>query len=163
MILGSRTWHVWLIPLPVVGWFLLLAYILDDWSSVAARSRDNHEPGRGDGRTLGRGRRLAAAALDFMPFVIASLLLPPAFAWLFGSGFLLFRDAGANPWSLGKRTFGLSVSRPGEVPLSFTESFSRNLPLLLPYLGPLIEGVLLLAGRERLGDRLAGTRVGSHE
>jgi hypothetical protein len=39
----------------------------------------------------------------------------------------------------------------------------RNLPLLLPYLGPAVEGILVLAGRRRLGDRLADTFVASKQ
>ena len=150
-----RAWHGFLIPIPVLGWLLLLAYFLDDRSSV----RENRDRAAPAGDSVTRARRLSGLAMDFAPLLLASLLMPPAWAWLIGSGFLLFRDAGPRPLSLGKRVLGLSVCGSDQSSLSYTDSFSRNLPLVLPYLGPLIEGGLVLAGRRRLGDRLAGTAV----
>ena len=156
-----RTWHWFLFPVPVVGWWLLLAYFLDDWASESSFFSVDKMGTKGEVCAVGRGQRIVAGAVDFLPLLVASIFLSPVFAWILGSGFLLFRDAGRHPWSLGKRLFGFSVTEAEKkASLSFTESFSRNLPLLLPYIGPLIEAALLVGGKERLGDRLAGTRVG---
>jgi uncharacterized RDD family membrane protein YckC len=110
-------------------------------------------------RSASTGRRLCAGLIDFLPLFGLAALVPPTFAWTIGSAYLLFRDAGRSPLSLGKRVLGLRVESLSGHPLSYVDSFSRNLPLLVPYVGPLVEAALIARGGRRLGDRLAGARV----
>lgn len=154
-----RTWHLFLIPIPIVGWFLLVAYALDEWQQGEAAATQKELLVDGRQPLLRRGRRLAAGAVDFLPLIVCAAILPPTWAWILGSSFLLFRDAGSHPFGWGKRVLGLSVLEEGQRPLGYTESFARNLPLLVPYLGPLVEAILVLMNSRRLGDRLVGTRV----
>jgi hypothetical protein len=150
-----RPWHFLFALVPIVGWLLLAALLLD--------TRDS--PDQGDARACGarsatapRARRLAAAMIDGGLVAVAALLLPPAFAWALAAVYLLFRDAGVRPFGLGKKLLGLSV-RSEAGALTFTQAFARNLPLLVPYLGVAVEGLLVALGRPRLGDRLAGSVV----
>ena len=97
----------------------------------------------------------------YLVVVLAWAVLPAAFGWLLGACYLLFRDARGFPPSLGRR---LAHSHALRTPaLSFTDSFARNLPLLVPYLGPLVEAALVLMGKPRLGDRLAGLHSQQHQ
>ena len=142
-----RRWHLLLIPVPVFGWLLLLAHALDEYSSGnegVGSKRLELDPG------TSRTDRLLAAAVDYCLVMLAWAALPPAFGWLLGACYLLFRDASGFPPSLGKRIAQM------EARLSYADSFARNLPLLIPYIGPLVETTLVLLARPRLGDRLAG-------
>jgi uncharacterized RDD family membrane protein YckC len=70
---------------------------------------------------------------------------------------ILLRDAwrGRSP---GKRILGLQLTTRKGVPCGPGCSFLRNLPLLIaPW--NLIELYLVISGRRRTGDRIAGTNV----
>ena len=145
-----RRWHLALIPIPIIGWLLLAAYWLDEALPCEALRPELGRPSPGSG-----SRRLAAGLIDLGIAMLSWLALPPAIAWLLASTYLLFRDAGASPFGIGKRLLGLRAA-----PIGYTRSFERNLPLLVPYLGPLVEAALIAGGSRRLGDRLARTNVG---
>jgi uncharacterized RDD family membrane protein YckC len=71
--------------------------------------------------------------------------------------FMLLRD-GYRGRSVGKQLLGLRiVTRRGDR-CGYGRSFVRNVPLLVP-LWNLVECVLVVAGRRRTGDRIAGTTV----
>ena len=116
-------------------------------------------------------RRLTAGLIDLALASCAWWLLPPAPSWLIASAYLLFRDAGARPFSVGKRLLGIrscgpegaaaSHANPNTYCHTYTASFERNLPLLVPYVGPLVEAVLIATLGWRIGDRLAGANPGS--
>ena len=157
-----RRWHLALIPIPVVGWLLLAAYLLDEAGDARARPVAcvvDASP----------RRRLVAGLIDLGLASCAWWLLPPAPAWLIASAYLLFRDAGARPFGVGKRLLGIGFRYPDGTPLSrrygyshsYTSSFERNLSLLVPYVGPLVEAVLTARLGWRLGDRLAEREVRS--
>ena len=146
-------WHCFLVPIPVVGWLLLAAYLLDELRDEPSGSEHAEPFAAAAVAASDTGRRLGAATIDFGIVICCWALLPPAFGWLAGSAYLLFRDAGPHPLSVGKRL--VSAGR-AERRLTFVESFERNLPLLVPYLGPLVEATLVWSGRRRLGDRLLG-------
>lgn len=79
-------------------------------------------------------------------------------ALLLGAGYYLFADALPGGQSLGKRMFGIAVvDQYRQTPCSGFQSFIRNIPQ--PVLGPLDWVFILGSGRQRLGDRLAGTIV----
>ncbi|GEM_PF-5348583 len=146
---GFRTWHLLLVPLPIVGWLLLLAYLLDEWrppDAVADRAATHPT----------RSRRVAAGGIDAGAVVLVLVLLPPSAAWLLGAVYVLFRDAGDGRYSLGKRVMKARFAATATA--SFTDSFERNLPLLFPFAGPLAEASLFACGRGRLGDRIARAR-----
>lgn len=148
-----RAWHLSLIFVPLIGWFLLLAFLLD-----ARNERPSCEPLEPDSRPASKLRRLGAAAIDCTPLLFLALWLPPALAWAIGALYLLFRDAGERPFGAGKRLLGLRVLS-SEGMLTYSESFARNLPLVFPYLGVLVETGLLLGGYRKLGDRLGPSSV----
>ncbi|HEX7708539.1 MAG TPA: RDD family protein [Thermoanaerobaculia bacterium] len=71
--------------------------------------------------------------------------------------FMLLRD-GYRGRSIGKQLLGLRImTRQGDH-CGYGRSFVRNVPLVVP-LWNLVEVVLVLAGRRRTGDRIAGTTV----
>ncbi len=70
---------------------------------------------------------------------------------------MLFRD-GWRGRSLGKQILGLRIVIPGEVPCGYLRSVMRNIVLIVPGLN-LAEVVLVIAGKRRVGDRIAKTTV----
>jgi uncharacterized RDD family membrane protein YckC len=70
---------------------------------------------------------------------------------------ILIRD-GVRGRSMGKRLLGLRLLTPKGDRCGYGRSIIRNLPLLVPAWN-LVELVLVLAGRPRSGDRIAGTSV----
>lgn len=159
---GFRAWHLALAPVPVLGWLLVAAYLLDEkderrGSSLPPTPSPIEAPSlreRVGGKTI-RIRRAIAAALDLALALLLASALPGGIGWPLGAAFLLFRDSfvrGAGP---GKRLLGLAVrGRAG-----FVAGFERNLAIVLLPLAPL-EAMLVARGAARLGDRLARTHVG---
>ena len=70
---------------------------------------------------------------------------------------MLFRD-GWRGRSLGKQILGLRLVTPRDEPCGYLRSLTRNLGLIVPGLN-LVEAILVIAGKRRLGDRLAHTTV----
>jgi uncharacterized RDD family membrane protein YckC len=70
---------------------------------------------------------------------------------------MLFRD-GWRGRSLGKQILGLRVITPNERPCGYLRSLTRNFSLVIPGWN-LIEVVLVVAGKRRLGDKIAKTTV----
>jgi uncharacterized RDD family membrane protein YckC len=127
------------------------------------------------------GMRVAAYLIDVIPMVIVSFVLgwiPIVGAVMLGFvlvAYWLLRDITGN--SLGKILLGLKVTTRDGQESGTRERLLRNLPLIagpalliIPVAGMVIapvvaglvltvEGVLLLAKKERLGDMLAGTTV----
>lgn len=103
---------------------------------------------------------LVAAGPGFLVVV-----LPPsvanfyAISWLLWCAFhVLLADGLTGGQSLGKRVIGTRVvSASTGAPCTFTQSFVRNLLLLV--LGPIDWIFIFGAHSQRLGDRLAGTIV----
>jgi uncharacterized RDD family membrane protein YckC len=78
--------------------------------------------------------------------------------------YIVFRDGIFSGQSIGKKVMGIRVVHTDGRPISFVDSSFRNVLFLVPYLLPLglvIETVALFRSpeRQRLGDRIAGTRV----
>jgi uncharacterized RDD family membrane protein YckC len=78
--------------------------------------------------------------------------------------YIVFRDGLFAGRSLGKKAMGIRVVHTDGRPISFVDSSFRNVPFLVSYLLPaalVIETIALLRApeRQRLGDRIAGTRV----
>jgi uncharacterized RDD family membrane protein YckC len=70
---------------------------------------------------------------------------------------LLIRD-GIRGRSFGKQLLGLRLTTPKGGNCGYFRSLIRNLPLVVPGWN-VLEGVLVLTGRVRTGDRIAGTHV----
>ncbi len=70
---------------------------------------------------------------------------------------MLFRD-GWRGRSLGKQILGLRLVTRDNRPCGYLRSFVRNIGLLLPGWN-LIEVVLVVAGKRRIGDKIAKTTV----
>jgi uncharacterized RDD family membrane protein YckC len=70
---------------------------------------------------------------------------------------LLARD-GYNGRSIGKQLLGLRLVTKGGGECGYTRSVIRNIPLIVPGWNCL-EVLLVLLGRARTGDRIAGTIV----
>jgi uncharacterized RDD family membrane protein YckC len=70
---------------------------------------------------------------------------------------MLFRD-GWRGRSLGKQILGLRLITPNERPCGYLRSLARNFGLVVPGWN-LIEVVLVVAGKRRLGDKIAKTTV----
>jgi uncharacterized RDD family membrane protein YckC len=70
---------------------------------------------------------------------------------------LLLRD-GFRGRSIGKQMLGLRVITPGGEGCSYVRSVIRNVPILIPGWN-LIELVMVFAGKQRTGDRIARTTV----
>ena len=70
---------------------------------------------------------------------------------------MLFRD-GWRGRSLGKQILGLRLVTPNERPCGYLRSLARNFVLIVPGVN-LAEVVLVIAGKRRLGDRMAKTTV----
>ena len=82
-------------------------------------------------------------------------------AWLVALGIflagMLARD-GYRGRSIGKNLLGLRLVTRGGGTCGYGRSIVRNLPLVIPVWN-LLELVLVLAGKARTGDRIAGTIV----
>ena len=121
--------------------------------------------------------RLAAFLVDALSIslilVLPASLVSYAMAWIGGSDrgiqrvwwvalgilltFLLFRD-GRRGRSMGKRLLGLRlVTRSGD-DCGYLRSVVRNFPLIIPGWN-LLEALMVLVGKARTGDRIAGTAV----
>ena len=121
--------------------------------------------------------RVAAFLTDALSIAVI-LVLPAsitsyAMAWIGGSvraiqivwyvalGILilviLLRD-GYRGRSPGKRLLGLRIITPTSDRCGYLRSFGRNLPLIIPVWN-LVEVFLVVAGKPRTGDRIAGTIV----
>ncbi len=70
---------------------------------------------------------------------------------------MLMRD-GYRGRSIGKQVLGLRLMTPVGTGCGYTRSVIRNFPLVVPGWN-LIELLLVVIGRSRTGDRLAGTSV----
>ncbi len=70
---------------------------------------------------------------------------------------MLLRD-GWRGRSLGKQILGLRLITPKERPCGYLRSLARNAGLLVPGLN-FIEVILVVAGKRRIGDKIAGTTV----
>lgn len=70
---------------------------------------------------------------------------------------ILVRD-GFRGRSPGKRLLGLRIVTPQSERCGYGRSILRNLPLILPGWN-LVEGVLVVLGKPRTGDRIAKTTV----
>ena len=70
---------------------------------------------------------------------------------------MLFRD-GWRGRSLGKQILGLRIVIPGEVRCGYLRSLVRNIVLIVPGVN-LAEVVLVIAGKRRVGDRIAKTTI----
>lgn len=126
-----------------------------------------------------RWQRIGAFALDLLIAILISLLGAIPVVNFFITFILilywLFRDSSGA--SIGKRLLGIKVLSKSGQPASKSQLMLRNLPFvapslleLIPTLGflaesgvgliiCLIELILLLATRNRIGDRIAGTMV----
>jgi uncharacterized RDD family membrane protein YckC len=70
---------------------------------------------------------------------------------------MLFRD-GWRGRSLGKQILGLRLVTPNEKPCGYLRSLVRNIGLAVPGWN-LVEVILVIAGKRRIGDRIAKTTV----
>ena len=70
---------------------------------------------------------------------------------------LLIRD-GYHGRSPGKRLLGLRLVTPRGEGCGYVRSVIRNLPLLIPVVN-LVEAILVVAGKRRIGDHIAKTTV----
>jgi uncharacterized RDD family membrane protein YckC len=70
---------------------------------------------------------------------------------------MLFRD-GWRGRSLGKQILGLRLVTPNEQPCGYLRSLARNIALVVPGWN-LVEVVLVVFGKRRLGDKIAKTTV----
>lgn len=70
---------------------------------------------------------------------------------------MLFRD-GWRGRSLGKQILGLRLVTPDEQPCGYLRSLARNFALVVPGWN-LVEVVLVIFGKRRLGDKIAKTTV----
>jgi uncharacterized RDD family membrane protein YckC len=70
---------------------------------------------------------------------------------------MLFRD-GWRGRSLGKQILGLRVITRNERPCGYIRSLTRNVSLIVPVVN-LAELIFVVAGKSRIGDRIARTHV----
>jgi len=121
--------------------------------------------------------RIAAFLVDALSIslllVLPSALLSYTLAWIGGEirviqnvwyGALgivivamLFRD-GWRGRSLGKQILGLRVVTGNERPCGYLRSLARNVSLIVPPVN-LAEVIFVVAGKRRIGDRIAKTSV----
>ena len=109
-------------------------------------------------------QRIAAWLIDLL-IVLGVSVLFNVFAWVAGTGYLLFRDGLFEGQSVGKRLMGLKVvAGTDRAQATFLNSLVRNVLWVIPFVN-LAMGLTGLhslfhdaAGRH-WGDRLADTRV----
>jgi len=70
---------------------------------------------------------------------------------------MLFRD-GWRGRSLGKQILGLRVVTRNDRPCGYLRSLARNVSLIVPAVN-LAEVIFVIAGKSRIGDRIAKTHV----
>jgi len=70
---------------------------------------------------------------------------------------MLFRDGWRGRF-LGKQILGLRIVTRNDRPCGYLRSLARNVSLLVPGVN-LIEVVFVVAGKSRIGDRIAKTNV----
>ena len=70
---------------------------------------------------------------------------------------MLFRD-GWRGRSLGKQILGLRVVTRNDRPCGYLRSLARNVSLIVPVVN-LAEVIFVVAGKSRIGDRIAKTHV----
>jgi uncharacterized RDD family membrane protein YckC len=70
---------------------------------------------------------------------------------------MLFRD-GWRGRSLGKQILGLRVVTRNDRPCGYLRSLARNVSLIIPAVN-LAEVIFVIAGKSRIGDRIAKTHV----
>ncbi len=70
---------------------------------------------------------------------------------------MLLRD-GWRGRSLGKQILGLRLITPNERPCGYLRSVARNVWILAPGLN-FVEVILVVAGKRRIGDKIARTTV----
>lgn len=141
--------------IPIVGWFFAVALLLDAGASEERLAPVDPPTPRPPAPL---SARLPALAIDASLALIPVLLLSPALGWSCAASYWVFRDGGPHPIGLGKRALGLRVEAFG-LPLSYRASLLRNGLVLFPYVGALVEGLLVVSGRARLGDRWAESTV----
>ena len=121
--------------------------------------------------------RIAAFLVDALSIslllVVPAALLSYTLAWIGGEikaiqnvwygalgiviAAMLFRD-GWRGRSLGKQILGLRVVTRNDRPCGYLRSFVRNVSLLVPPVN-LAEVIFVIAGKRRIGDRIAKTTV----
>ena len=113
------------------------------------------------------GKRILAFAIDYMSVMIffsvlsfvpvknlnRSLLISYTFFIIFGEVYFIIKDIFGR--SLGKRIMGIKIVRVDGRKPSIIRLILRNITISI---WP-VEIVLLLLGKEKLGDRLAKTRL----
>ncbi len=72
--------------------------------------------------------------------------------------YVLFKDAGTGR-SIGKMITGIKAVGPDGMPPSLSQSFKRNLPLLLPVVPWIAGGQIWGYRKQRIGEKWAGTHV----
>src|SRR3954470_18330495 len=70
---------------------------------------------------------------------------------------MLFRD-GWRGRSLGKQILGLRIATRNDRPCGYLRSLARNVTLIVPPVN-LAEVIFVVAGKRRIGDRIAKTNV----
>jgi uncharacterized RDD family membrane protein YckC len=147
---------------------------------MAAVAAETASTMRSERQAAGAGQRVAAYIIDVIPACVLGLfgLIPvigPIIVGLVLTPYWLFRDITGG--SLGKIVTGIEVMARDGSPAPTGARILRNLPialgpmlLIIPILGMFIgppvaalviiaEGILVLSNGERIGDRIAGTRV----
>lgn len=123
-------------------------------------------------------QRLLAGLIDML--VVAGLCFTVALIvpdwpvvsklpYLVGAAYLVLRDSlpFLGGQSIGKRATKLRVVKAGDAPLvgDWSAAAARNVLLLIPFFGPLVEAIVLMSREDkperglRLGDEWAKTRV----
>ncbi|MHC5040372.1 MAG: RDD family protein [Planctomycetota bacterium] len=157
---GVKPGWGWRVPgLLIVGAVPYAGILL---SALLIRPRPSGEgAGIADLPPANAGPRILAGLIDLT--LAFGLLQIPFVGWALASAFLLFRDSGFRGRSPGRRAMGLAlvVRREGKSHRCTGDhrtSFFRNATIGLPGVQILflpLEGVLVLLGRRRIGERLA--------
>ena len=104
---------------------------------------------------------LPAALLSYTLAWIGGEIKAIQIVWFVALGIvmlgMLFRD-GWRGRSLGKQILGLRLVTPNERPCGYLRSLVRNVGLVVPGWN-VIEVVLVIAGKRRIGDKIAKTTV----
>jgi uncharacterized RDD family membrane protein YckC len=104
---------------------------------------------------------LPAALLSYTLAWIGGEIKAIQIVWFIALGIvmvgMLFRD-GWRGRSLGKQILGLRLVTPNEQPCGYFRSFVRNVGLIVPGWN-LIEVMLVVLGKRRIGDKIARTIV----
>lgn len=109
------------------------------------------------------GNRILAYIIDALIGVALSFI--PYVGWIAAAAYLLTRDAlpFLDGQSVGKKAMNIRAVTEEGAPLTnnWGPAVIRNVLLLIPFLGALIELIVLLTNdkKQRLGDQWAKTRV----